>query len=346
MSKKYEISEENEQPGALWRGLKLIAKTAVFAAGAAAVANAWLEYNSMPLGPRFEATYERYPLRFGDVAYAVKGQGSPLLLLHAPRIGASMAEWRQVVDVLAERHTVYALDYLGWGNSDRTRGICSAREMVEEVQFFIEDVIGKPCTVIASGQSAPIAVNAAAQTPELFEKLILVCPTDEQGEVFEKVLWHGHWPPQLLVGIHKAAETMAGISFLNTTVSNVLTTRNVITAMARELFHDQKFVTPALVNHLYTSVHQPGIRAEVLSHMSGKLDIAWQTAWSKCEQPALIIWGRQAAPVGPDSATEWLALKPDAELQIIDHAGLLPHYEQSGLFLEIVKKWLGAADKN
>jgi pimeloyl-ACP methyl ester carboxylesterase len=43
-----------------------------------------------------------------------------------------------------------------------------------------------------------------------------------------------------------------------------------------------------------------------------------------------------------DSATEWLAIKPDAELQMIDQAGLLPHVEQSGRFLEVVLNWLKA----
>jgi pimeloyl-ACP methyl ester carboxylesterase len=334
--------EENPESCGLWRTLKFIGKAAVFATVAAAIANAWLDYSSMPLGPRFEATYERYPSRFGDVAYAVKGQGSPLLLLHAPRIGASMAEWSAVIDALATRHTVYALDYLGWGNSDRTRGLCSAKEMMEEVQFFIEDIIGKPCTVIASGQSAPIAVNAAAQTPELFEKLVLVCPTAEATEIFEKVLWHGHWPPQLLIGIQKAAETLSTSSFLNTSISNVLTTKNVIISLARELFYDQKFVTPALINHMYTSAHQLGIRAEVFSHLSGKIDVPWENAWSQIEHPTLIIWGRQAPMEATDSATEWLAIKPDAELQMIDQAGLLPHVEQSGRFLEVVLNWLKA----
>ena len=339
---KQEFSDEleNKESCGLWRALTFIGKTVLVAAGAAAAANAWLEYNSMPLGPRFEATYERYPSRYGDVAYAVKGQGSPLLLLHAPRIGASMAEWSKVVDALATRHTVYALDYLGWGNSDRTRGICSAKEMVEEVQFFIEDVIGASCTVFASGQSAPIAVNAAAQTPELFKKLVLICPTEEATEIFEKVLWHGHWPPQLLIGIHKAAETLSSSSFLNTSISNVLTTKNVIAALARELFYDQQFVTPALINYLYTSAHQPGVRAEVFSHLSGKLDIAWENAWNQIEHPVLLVWGRQAPLEATDSATEWLAIKPAAQMQTIDQAGLLPHWEQSERFLEIVTKWL------
>jgi len=99
-------------------------------------------------------------------------------------------------------------------------------------------------------------------------------------------------------------------------------------------------VTPALINNLYTSAHQPGVRAEIFSHLSGKLDIAWEDAWSQIEHPSLIIWGRNAPLEATDSATEWLAIKPSAELEMIDQAGLLPHVEQSGKFLEIVTKWL------
>src|SRR5437764_12248486 len=53
------------------------------------------------------------------VAFTRHGRGSPVLLVHGLYPGASSFEWRHVVPALAEQHTVFALDLLGFRRSDR-----------------------------------------------------------------------------------------------------------------------------------------------------------------------------------------------------------------------------------
>ena len=73
------------------------------------------------------------------VAYTRHGAGTPVLLLHGIYAGASSYEWRNTVDALAARHTVYALDLLGFGRSARP----NLRYTPALYQAFLADVMAK-----------------------------------------------------------------------------------------------------------------------------------------------------------------------------------------------------------
>ena len=62
-----------------------------------------------------------YDWRFGKIYYKKKGHGSPLLLVHDLTVYSSAYEWNKVIDKLAENHTVYALDLLGCGRSEKPK---------------------------------------------------------------------------------------------------------------------------------------------------------------------------------------------------------------------------------
>ena len=62
-----------------------------------------------------------YNWRFGNIYYQKKGQGSPLLLIHDLTVYSSAYEWSQVIDELSKEHTVYALDLLGCGRSEKPK---------------------------------------------------------------------------------------------------------------------------------------------------------------------------------------------------------------------------------
>ena len=76
--------------------------------------------------------------------------------------------------------------------------------------------------------------------------------------------------------------------------------------------------------------------------LAGLTDTDWHGAWSRLEKPALMVWGRNALIGGLDAAPEYLALKPDARLQVIDRAMLLPQAEHAEEFNRIVLEWLNA----
>ena len=60
-----------------------------------------------------------YDWRFGKIYYRKQGNGKPLLLLHDLDAESSGVEWKKVAAILAEKYTVYTVDLLGCGRSER-----------------------------------------------------------------------------------------------------------------------------------------------------------------------------------------------------------------------------------
>jgi pimeloyl-ACP methyl ester carboxylesterase len=143
--------------------------------GICALSNAFIGARTPPLGFRLGGEFGRYPARFGDIAYTVAGTGSPVLLLHGLDAGRSMAEWRAIFDQLADHHTVYAFDWLGWGLSDPAREGFNATDFAEQISSFIGEIIGEPTAVVAAGQAGVFAILAARAGAQI-TRLCLICP--------------------------------------------------------------------------------------------------------------------------------------------------------------------------
>ena len=92
--------------------------------------------------------------RFGNIYYTKKGTGSPILLIHDALPGASGYEWSKIEDELAVDHTVYTVDLLGCGRSDKPSITYTNFVYVQMICDFIRKIIGEKTDVIASGFSS------------------------------------------------------------------------------------------------------------------------------------------------------------------------------------------------
>lgn len=114
--------------------------------------------------------------RFGNINYTKKGSGSPVLLIHDVMPGASGYEWNRIEDSLAADYTVYTIDLLGCGRSEKPGITYTNFVYVQMICDFIRKVIGQKTDVIASGLSGSFVVMACHNEKELFTKIMLVNP--------------------------------------------------------------------------------------------------------------------------------------------------------------------------
>ena len=98
--------------------------------------------------------------RFGNIYYTKKGTGSPVLLIHDTLPGASGYEWNKIENELASEHTVYTIDLLGCGRSDKPGITYTNFVYVQMICDFIRKVIGEKTDVIASGFSGSFVTMA------------------------------------------------------------------------------------------------------------------------------------------------------------------------------------------
>jgi pimeloyl-ACP methyl ester carboxylesterase len=85
---------------------------------------------------------DRVPVSGGEVATGVFGEGPPVVMTHGTP--ASSYLWREVVPVLARRHTVHVWDLLGFGDSRIDPGVApsiarQARTLAELVAHWALD---------------------------------------------------------------------------------------------------------------------------------------------------------------------------------------------------------------
>ena len=83
------------------------------------------------------------------VAFTRHGEGPPILLIHGIHPSAWSYEWRNNVDSLARTNTVYTIDLLGFGRSDRPAIRYSARLYISLISDFVSRVIDEPTVLVA-----------------------------------------------------------------------------------------------------------------------------------------------------------------------------------------------------
>lgn len=119
---------------------------------------------------------ETWETEAGPVAYRSVGTGRPLLLIHSMMLGASSREWDDVIDGLAEKYHVYAIDLPGFGNSYYPDEPWTAYQYARFLHEFIETVVKRPVCVCGANGGADFALTLSMLHPETVRRMILVSP--------------------------------------------------------------------------------------------------------------------------------------------------------------------------
>lgn len=142
--------------------------------------------------PSFSEIYE---WRFGDISYTKEGSGPSILLLHDLKSGHSSHEWNNIRQDLAETNTVYIIDALGCGCSDKPNIEYSNFLYTQLITDFIKDVIQEKTILISSGMATSVSINVALYDGSNIEKLLLINPASidslyKVSNIQNKLLYH------------------------------------------------------------------------------------------------------------------------------------------------------------
>ena len=263
-----------------------------------------------------------------NVHYQKRGMGDPLVLVHNLYPGASQEEFQHNLDDLSRRFTVYAIDLLGFGDSDAPRRRYTAKLYIQLLKDFCRDVVGKPAHVMAAGLSCAYVSQAAADEPELFDRLVFVCPRSEPTGL-DLPRWAApirHFmlaAPGLGEGHY---QTAAG--------------EYALTQYLRNCFHNAKMVTKERVGRLHYNAWRQGSMNAYAGLSVGYLDWPLLDSLPRVENPLLLLWGRQARPTPVEHSVRLVAVARRCNLRIIENAGSWVHDEQSAQVNELVINYL------
>lgn len=310
---------------------QIVGATFALSLGAVALLNTIVAARVAPLGPRLNGLFGRFPARYGDLAYVVGGDGPPLVLVHSLDPGQSMASWRMVFDELCDHFSVYAFDWQGFGLSDPNPEGLNADEFGAQLSDFLRDIVDAPCTVVAHGNAAPLALEAA-QKSGLIEKLVLVCPTGSAPDE-PRPAERAEFLAQREVNAR-----LLSLPIVGTAVLNWWRSRSHLEHEGREfaLWNKERVESEARLWH--TTAHQKGAHRAQKALLRGQFASPWRQLWDKSEAPALLIWGRGAR--GWEGASEWGAMRPDARLEVMDGALWMPQLDASQKFVSLVREFV------
>lgn len=271
-----------------------------------------------------------YKWRLGTVHYTCVGSGKPLLLIHDLNASSSGYEWSQMIHRLKEDYTVYTIDLLGCGRSEKPNMTYTNYLYVQLISDFIKSVIGHRTSVIATGESASIPVMACANNPELFDQLMLINPLS--------LLEYSQMPGKS----SKLYKFIVDIPILGTLFYHIANSRQSIT----ETFTSRNFYNPYSVKSSYIDAYHEAahlglspksIYASVACNFT-KCNIT--NALKKIDNSIYLIGGGSIDCV-QDRLDEYKVYNPAIETTIIPETRQLPQLESPIRLHELIKTYLG-----
>lgn len=107
------------------------------------------------------------------VHYEVLGRGKPLLFLHD-----WLGSWRYWVPTMVDMSSAaraYALDFWGFGDSDKVTARYSISGYVNQVELFLDQMGIQRVPIIGHGLGGVVGVHFALAHPDRVEQLMTVC---------------------------------------------------------------------------------------------------------------------------------------------------------------------------
>ena len=108
----------------------------------------------------------------GLVHYEAYGRGQPVILLHC-WLG-SWAYWYSTMEALGERYKTYALDFWGFGESEKKGERFTVADYVEMVSQFMEQMGLESAPVVGHSMGGTVSLSLALTHPELARKVAVI----------------------------------------------------------------------------------------------------------------------------------------------------------------------------
>lgn len=253
-------------------------------------------------------------------------EGTTVVLLHG--IGDAVETWDDNINVLAEHHRVYALDMVGFGRSDKPPIQPSLAFGVQFVSDFMENQHIERTSLIGNSMGGAISLQFAIQFPEKLDKLVI----ENSAALGKGVAGFFRLFSIPLIGELFSRPSHWGTAWILKQIAYVST---LITDNLVELYYQLATLPGAqrwLLSTLRVGMSLLGQRAQFVRFIVDNL--------SKISCPTLIIWGEQdrIIPVAHAQVAKKRIL--NAELQILDPCGHMPHFEHPEDFNQLILEFL------
>ena len=306
-------------------GKKIIAATSLIslAVGTIHAINKLISYTATLNDFMSKTPGHYYEWRFGKIFYTKKGTGKPLLLIHDLNSFSSGYEWERVEEKLSKTNTVYTIDLLGCGRSDKPNLTYTNFLYVQLINDFIKHIIDEKTDIIATAESGSFVLFACNHDNSIIDKVMLVNP--QNLTLLSKI------PSKR----SKALRLLISIPIIGTLIYNILSRRKKIS----DLFYDEYFsdLRPTdnhLVNLYYESAHKRNAKSKHLfASIKGYYTNANLIHCLKGINNSIFILTGTSDEKHLFAAKQYQEIAPSIEVVELPNAKLLPQLESPTSFV-------------
>jgi pimeloyl-ACP methyl ester carboxylesterase len=243
--------------------------------------------------------------------------------------------WRYVIPALSPYATVYAVDLVGTGFSDRPPDLdCRLRPSAERLLQFLQKIGVSTFDLLGTSHGGAVSIQAAAiasTTPDLhLQRLILVAPVNPWSP-------HGRWLAPAI------GSRVGSWLFMNAVAAQPTTYPWAL----RRLYGDPARIPPGTLEGYAAPAALPGFLeygVNIAGHWTSLLRDLAAALPDATHYPTLLLWGERDRAVYASSAEPLRKQFPNSDLIVFPGIGHLPYEEAPGDFNRELIRFLTAND--
>lgn len=243
-------------------------------------------------------------------AYFKIGSGPAVVIIHG--VGGNKEDWRGVAEALADTHTVYAVDMLGFGGSSRDCNSLTISSQAAAIRALLVKEGIAQAKLVGNSVGGWVAATFAATYPAMTEKLVTIDPAGFEA------MFQGEPPVNLFPD--DVAQMKKLLSFV----------------IHSDFAHTDEFAAQA-----FAGFQASGEKAIVPVLWPGLLGSErLETLLPKVQAPTMVVWGREDK-LFPVALCPYLtSFTPGAKSVVIENASHFPQVDQPAELVHHLKEFL------
>jgi pimeloyl-ACP methyl ester carboxylesterase len=270
-----------------------------------------------------------------QIQYTVRGTGRPLMLIHG--FGASIGHWRNNIPVLAEAgYQVFALDLLGFGNSDKPVLDYTVELWQQQIRDFWQEKIQAPTVFIGNSIGGLLSLMVVADFPEMAAGCAVINCAGGLNHRPEEL----NPPLRLIMG---AFTKVVSSPLSGPVLFNLIRRKSQLRRTLAQVYRDRAAITEELVEMIYQPSCHPNAQKVFASVVTAPPGPRPEQLLQRLERPLLVLWGEDDpwTPIAGAKIYQQLAqTREDVAFSSIPKAGHCPHDEKPEWVNESIVHWL------
>src|SRR6185295_23530 len=252
--------------------------------------------------------------------YLEAGRGAPVVLLHG--LGGDGSRWGPNIEPLAKDFHVFALDQIGFGESDKPLANYHTGMLAEFLVGFLKAAGISKASLVGNSMGAGVALYTAVHYPDMVDRIVLA-----DGGGYRSAA--GAVPPPPTPEAQRRRQLQNSV------------TRDETREFFRILFHDKSLVTEKMVDEQLTLRLRAAFTITKMQEAGERGSLSEQEVRA-VKAPTLVVWGKYDELANPAGADRLEKAIPGVRKVIIDNCGHMPQLERADEFNRLVREFLTA----